>query len=395
MTVAVIGAARSGPGARDARGPARRPVGGRVAEPPGVADGAGAGVVGVGDGELGRGQHRLAGRGGHLGGRGREAGVLAFVVRDDPLQAGVVGEAALAHEAGLVRLDPEPQVHDRVDVGMAGDEVEHFGDGVAGLAAGQVDRVVAAPPGGRLLVDRGAQVVGERDQLEGRAGDGVGGDDPPPAGGGHHRDAGPAGSGWVANVAAASKASSTDVARVTPAWRHIPSKTRSSLASAPVWDAAARARPWWRRPSAARAAGCGGDVPDPLEELAALARRRPLRRTRARTAVCSASAAKYSRKSGTVTAAALPADTARLTPTPVGAGEVLERGHEVAGLADDPDPPGRRVRGDDLGAEAGRGRHEPLAVRSGKEDAELVGERDELGLRGAAGARPPRRTRPR
>ncbi len=45
---------------------------------------------------------------------------------------------------------------------------------------------------------------------------------------------GPRGSGWVANVAAASNASSTVAARVTPAWRHIPSKMRSSAARLPV-----------------------------------------------------------------------------------------------------------------------------------------------------------------
>ena len=54
---------------------------------------------------------------------------------------------------------------------------------------------------------------------------------------------GPAGSGWVANVAAASNASSTVAARVTPAWRQTPSNTLSSAASAPVWLAAARAPP--------------------------------------------------------------------------------------------------------------------------------------------------------
>ena len=51
---------------------------------------------------------------------------------------------------------------------------------------------------------------------------------------------GPCGRGWVAKVAAASNASSTFAARVAPAWRHMPSNTRSSLASAPVWLAAAR-----------------------------------------------------------------------------------------------------------------------------------------------------------
>ncbi|GIU89241.1 MAG: hypothetical protein KatS3mg010_0340 [Acidimicrobiia bacterium] len=54
---------------------------------------------------------------------------------------------------------------------------------------------------------------------------------------------GPRGSGCVANVAAASNASSTVAARVIPAWRHMPSNTRSSLASDPVWLAAARCPP--------------------------------------------------------------------------------------------------------------------------------------------------------
>jgi hypothetical protein len=50
----------------------------------------------------------------------------------------------------------------------------------------------------------------------------------------------PRGSGWVANVAAHSYASSTDGARSAPHCRQIPSNTRSSLASDPVWLAAAR-----------------------------------------------------------------------------------------------------------------------------------------------------------
>ena len=54
---------------------------------------------------------------------------------------------------------------------------------------------------------------------------------------------GPAGSGVVANTAAASNASSTVSARATPAWRHIPANTRASLASDPVCDAAARRPP--------------------------------------------------------------------------------------------------------------------------------------------------------
>ena len=50
---------------------------------------------------------------------------------------------------------------------------------------------------------------------------------------------GPSGSGCVAKVAAASKASSTVRARHTPAWRIAPVKMRCSPASAPVWEAAA------------------------------------------------------------------------------------------------------------------------------------------------------------
>ena len=53
----------------------------------------------------------------------------------------------------------------------------------------------------------------------------------------------PRGNGWVANVAAASKASSIVAALVTPAWRHAPSKVRSSLDNEPVWLAAALAPP--------------------------------------------------------------------------------------------------------------------------------------------------------
>jgi len=47
----------------------------------------------------------------------------------------------------------------------------------------------------------------------------------------------------VAKVAAISNASSTVAARTAPAWRHMPVKTRSSVARLPVWLAAARAPP--------------------------------------------------------------------------------------------------------------------------------------------------------
>ena len=54
---------------------------------------------------------------------------------------------------------------------------------------------------------------------------------------------GPDGNGWVANVAATSKASSIVAALTAPAWRTAPSNTRSDVARAPVCDAAARAPP--------------------------------------------------------------------------------------------------------------------------------------------------------
>lgn len=142
---------------------------------------------------------------------------------------------------------PSLREDDRADLVRAGHDLHHLGDGVTGLAAGEVDRVAAAPARRELGVDGAAQVVGQVEQDEIRAGDGVGGDHAPSAGGGVDHRAGPAGRGCVANVAAASKASSTVAARVTPAWRMAPSKTASSVANDPVWLAAARA--WrWRRP---------------------------------------------------------------------------------------------------------------------------------------------------
>ena len=61
----------------------------------------------------------------------REPRVLALVVRDDAFEPVIGIERALAQEPSLVRLDAEPEVDDRVDVGMAGDELHHLGDRVA------------------------------------------------------------------------------------------------------------------------------------------------------------------------------------------------------------------------------------------------------------------------
>ena len=84
-----------------------RPVGRGVAEPPGGPHRGGPGVGRVGDGQLGGDEDRLAGALGDLGGRLGEAGVLALVVGDDPLEAVVGVERPAPHHRGLVRLDAE------------------------------------------------------------------------------------------------------------------------------------------------------------------------------------------------------------------------------------------------------------------------------------------------
>ena len=80
-----------------------------------------------------------------------------------------------------------PEVDHRIDVGMLGDQRHHFGNGVADLATGAVHRVVAAPTGRQLVVDRRLQVGRQVHQHDvGVAGDRVGGDHAPAAGGGEH-----------------------------------------------------------------------------------------------------------------------------------------------------------------------------------------------------------------
>src|SRR5680860_1387081 len=95
---------------------------GRVAEPAGLTNGAWARVLGIGDRQLRRAEHGFAGRGGGLGGGQGEPRVLALVVGHDSLEAVVGIEATRAHQPRLVRLDPEPEIDDRVDRGMPGDE---------------------------------------------------------------------------------------------------------------------------------------------------------------------------------------------------------------------------------------------------------------------------------
>ena len=69
-------------------------------------------------------------------------------------------EPPAAHEPSFVRLDPDSEKHHGVNVGVTGHELQHIGDRVAGLAAREVDRVVATPPGRQLLVDGRAEISG-------------------------------------------------------------------------------------------------------------------------------------------------------------------------------------------------------------------------------------------
>ena len=218
--------------------------------------------------------------------------------------------------ARLIRLDAEAEVDDRVDVGMARDELQHLGNRVARLAAREVDRVVAAPARRELLVDRGAQIVGQRRELEAGAVRAIASavTTPQPPAVVTTAVAAPCGRGWVANVAAASNASSIVVARVMPAWRHMPSKTRSSEARLPVWLAAARWPPAVVPPFTSTTGLRRGDRRRAVEERRG--RRRHLPRTRgsprSRRRRRTSRGSRRRRR-----AAALPALTARLTPTPV------------------------------------------------------------------------------
>ena len=194
---------------------------------------------------------------------------------------------------------------------------------------------------------------------------------------------GPRGTGCVANVAAASNASSTVAARVIPAARHSPSNTLSSVASAPVWLAAARAPPvgrtaleenqWLAPRCVGRLVEQGAPVGDPFEVGEADARRR---------IVGEVGEVVGDRHGGGVARRDRPRDADAGGP-----GEVEEARHEVAALAGDGDAAGRRVGSDDLGAQRCRCADDALAVRAGEEDAEVVGEVDEL-LLGPLARRP-------
>ena len=186
----------------------------------------------------------------------------------------------------------------------------------------------------------------------------------------------PRGSGWVAKVAAHSKACSTLGARSAPTCAATPSKMRSSLASEPVWLAAARL------PSARDAA---------LEQHQRLSRRERARRLGEAAAVGHALEVRE-RDGGlgvrgevveVVREAELRGVARRDRLRDADARQhriVQEARHQVPALARDRDAAGRRIRRHDLRAQRARGRDHALPVRAGHHHAERLGERDELAL---------------
>ena len=201
---------------------------------------------------------------------------------------------------------------------------------------------------------------------------------------------GPTGNGCVANVAAASNAASTVVARVIPAARQAPSKILSSAAKR-SGVAGRRPRPTLGGTALQHdqrlAAGGAGEarhqavsVGDPLD----------VGQADRRLGVVGVEVEVVGDRDGGRVAGrngAADADTG-------GARQVHEARHEVPALARHRDPAGRRVRRHDLGAQLGRRRHHALTVRPGEHDPELVGERHELVFARRDPLLPPRRIRP-
>ena len=153
---------------------------------------------------------------------------------------------------------PRPRYIDRVHVGVRRDQLHHLGDRVAGLAAGAVDRVGPAPARRQLGVDRRGRSSGSGSSRRPRSrvmASAVTTPHPPAVV--STTTFGPGGSGWVANVAAASNASSTVAARVDAglaagAVEHpVVGGQRAGVAGG-----GPRRRPRSRRPSPAPAA-CG------------------------------------------------------------------------------------------------------------------------------------------
>ena len=188
---------------------------------------------------------------------------------------------------------------------------------------------------------------------------------------------GPAGSGWVANEAAASNADSMLSARVSPAARHAPSNTLSSAARAPVWLAAASAPPAVEPPLTTTSGLRVGCAREAIHQPLAVGDALDVRESDCGGRVVGVEVevvGDADRGSVAGRDGAADADARR-------AGVVQEARDEVARLAGDADRPLRRIRRDDLQAHVDRGADDALAVRPGEQDAEFVGQRDEIGLR--------------
>ena len=84
-------------------------------------------------------------------------------------------EGTGAKGVGLVRLDAEPEQQDGVDLGMRADQIEDRGDRVTGLAAGQIDRILAAPAYRYQGVDRRPHLRRQGKETESSGGARVGG----------------------------------------------------------------------------------------------------------------------------------------------------------------------------------------------------------------------------
>ena len=247
-------------------------------------------------------------------------------------------------------------------VGVLGDQPHHDRDRVARLAAGAVDRVVAAPTRRQLGVDRGAAgrraarpTARSRSLVMASA---VTTPHPPAVV--STTTLGPLGSGCVANVAAASNASSTDrrpgdPVRPAGAVEHlVVGGQRAGVAG-----------------GGARAA-CGGAALQQHQRLACgrtgrgVASGRRRRRSPRCTPARPRSPGRRRRTRGSrrrVTAAALPADTARLTPTPVERARLRKLDTKLPDWLATPIRAGRRIGRHDLGAQLGRCRHHALPVR--------------------------------
>ena len=295
---------------------------------------------------------------------------------DDALESVLRVEGAALQHLGRRRLDAQTQVDHGVDARVGADQVQYLGNRVAGLAARQIDRVVAAPARRDHRVDACPDLLGQRDQIEPHRGAGVGGEHTPAPRGGEH-DHATAGGQRLRRQGGCPLVGLLDGRRAQHA----------ELAAHAVEDpvvAGERARVARRRPLA-----LGGDAA--LHEHQWLARREGAHRLDEAAAVGNALQVGQRdirlRVDGEVLQVVghgvlrrvaggdrLADADARLDCV------VEERRHQVAALARHRDAAGRGIRRDDLGAHRIRRRDHPLAVGSGEQHAQLVGDGDELAL---------------